>query len=264
MRDFFYNAIPLVFIGMVLIERFMPARRFPSVKYWTIKGLIFFVVSSVINTLLPPLWVGMIESRTPVNLTWLGMWAGGFLAFLLGDFMTYLCHRLQHKSDFLWRWTHQLHHSAERLDVVGSLYFHPLDSLIGAINVSLASSFLGISTDAAAFAGFLSFFYVSFGHWNVKTPRWLGVIIQRPEAHCLHHQRGLHDYNYGPFPLWDFVFRTYRNPATWEGVAGFWDGASRQVTPMLFGKDVSKPPADGAEIASAAAATPAATRAVQG
>ena len=49
-------------------------------------------------------------------------------------------------------------------------------------------------------------------HWNVSTPAWLGYLIQRPESHCVHHQHGLHRYNYADLPVWDMLFGTFRNP----------------------------------------------------
>ena len=39
----------------------------------------------------------------------------------------YAWHRAMHRSNFLFRTLHQMHHSAERVDVWGALYFHPLD-----------------------------------------------------------------------------------------------------------------------------------------
>ena len=53
-----------------------------------------------------------------------------------------------------------------------------------------------------------------FQHWNVKTPRWLGYIIQRPESHGLHHELGVHARNYSDFPLWDMLMGTFVNPET--------------------------------------------------
>jgi hypothetical protein len=72
----------------------------------------------------------------------------------------------------------------------------------------------------------------------VHTPQWLGWIIQRPEAHAVHHARGVHAYNYGNFMLWDILFGTFRNPAGFSGPAGFWDGASSKVGAMLIGRDI--------------------------
>ena len=49
-------------------------------------------------------------------------------------------------------------------------------------------------------------------HLNVATPRWLSLFFQRPEAHGLHHERGVHYRNFADLPLWDRVFGTYANP----------------------------------------------------
>jgi sterol desaturase/sphingolipid hydroxylase (fatty acid hydroxylase superfamily) len=85
----------------------------------------------------------------------------------------------------------------------------------------------------------VSFFIGTFQHMNMRTPQWLGFIIQRPEAHAVHHARGVHAYNYGNFMLWDIVLGTWRNPTTFTEPAGFWDGASAQLFPMLVGRDVA-------------------------
>jgi len=82
-----------------------------------------------------------------------------------------------------------------------------------------------------------------FQHANIRTPRWLGYIIQRPESHSLHHGRGVHRYNYADLPLWDMVFGTFRNPAEMQAEVGFYKGASNRVLAMLAGRDVSSPPA---------------------
>ncbi len=83
----------------------------------------------------------------------------------------------------------------------------------------------------AAFCGF-------FQHWNVRTPRWLGYLVQRPESHCVHHQYGVHAWNYSDLPVRDMLFGTFRNPATWEGRAGFDEDASRRAFAMLVFRDV--------------------------
>ena len=51
-----------------------------------------------------------------------------------------------------------------------------------------------------------------FYHWNVRTPRWVGYLVQRPESHCVHHQEGLHRYNYADLPVFDMMFGTFREP----------------------------------------------------
>ena len=46
------------------------------------------------------------------------------------------------------------------------------------------------------FTAVAEFFY----HWNVRTPRWLGPVFQRPESHRVHHKRGYHTNNFSRPP----------------------------------------------------------------
>jgi sterol desaturase/sphingolipid hydroxylase (fatty acid hydroxylase superfamily) len=147
----------------------------------------------------------------------------------------YWVHRLRHRAP-LWRF-HQMHHSAERLDVAGAFYFHPLDTVVFAFLATFLASFVGRRSGAGGGGRLLRFFGAVFTHANLRTPRWLGFVIQRPEAHAVHHQRGLHSDNFGGLALWDAAFGTYRNPRTWTGVAGFWNGASRRMGALLAGAD---------------------------
>ena len=86
-------------------------------------------------------------------------------------------------------------------------------------------------------------FFSVFQHANVRTPRWLGFLVQRPESHSLHHARGVHGHNYSDLPVFDLLFGTFRNPAAHAGAAGFYDGASTRVPEMLLAHDVSRPAA---------------------
>ena len=56
-----------------------------------------------------------------------------------------------------------------------------------------------------------------FQHANVRTPRWLGYFVQRPESHSLHHERGVHRDNYSDLPVFDMLFGTFRNPRALRG-----------------------------------------------
>lgn len=76
-------------------------------------------------------------------------------------------------------------------------------------------------TDAAALAGLANFGLAPFQHGQVATPRWLGYRVQRPEAHCLHHQRDVHARNIGDLWLWDLLFGTFAKPATLDVRVGF-------------------------------------------
>ena len=99
---------------------------------------------------------------------------------------------------------------------------------------------LGLDPLAAALIGYLFAFYGMFQHWNVRTPQWLGYVIQRPEAHCVHHRLGLHYYNFADFPPWDMLFGTFRNPREFHGECGFEGGADRKLASMLAFADVNE------------------------
>ena len=107
---------------------------------------------------------------------------------------------------------------------------------------TLVAVALGVTPEAGAVGGILGYALGVFPHLNVKTPRWLGYVLQRPEMHAVHHERGVHAYNYGVLAFSDLLFGTWRNPAGFSTAPlGFWDGASARVGAMLLGRDVSRP-----------------------
>ena len=133
-----------------------------------------------------------------------------------------------------------MHHSAERVDIWGALYFHPLDTLAFTMVGSLALVVgFGISAEAAIVINLVATFMGLFQHANIRTPRWVGYLIQRPESHNLHHERGVHARNYGDFPLYDMLFGTFVNPRECQVEVGFSDGASRRVGAILAGRLVA-------------------------
>jgi len=78
-----------------------------------------------------------------------------------------------------------------------------------------------------------------FQHTNIRTPHWLGYILQRPESHLIHHERGVHAYNYGDITLPDMIFGTFKNPREWEGENGFHEGSSWQLRDLLLFRRIS-------------------------
>jgi sterol desaturase/sphingolipid hydroxylase (fatty acid hydroxylase superfamily) len=130
------------------------------------------------------------------------------------------------------------------MDMSGAALFHPFETiaflLIGALTTTLI---LGLDPVAAALTGCIAAFYGYFQHMNIRTPRWLGYVIQRPEAHCIHHQRDVHAYNYGDLPVWDMLFGTYRNPRGFVGDVGFGKPATDRLGAMIGFVDVNEPAA---------------------
>ncbi|MBW8302409.1 MAG: sterol desaturase family protein, partial [Brevundimonas sp.] len=126
---------------------------------------------------------------------------------------------------------------AERVDVWGAFWFHPLDMLGFTLQGSLALVWIvGLSVEAVIPIVLVNSFMAIFTHANVSTPRWLGWFIARPEMHAAHHERGEHRSNYCDLPLIDMIFGTYRNPKTAPKAAGFYDGASSELGALLVGK----------------------------
>lgn len=232
--------IPAIFFSLLVAERLFPARPLPKVRFWVLKGILFFVLTGLVNALLPVAIAQTFGGRSLLHLGWMGTIPGAIAGFLAADFVGYWVHRTMHRHPRLWRWTHQMHHSAERMDVAGLAYSHPLDILLAFGLPGVATQLLGFSPEAAALAGFLGFATAVFQHMNIRTPHVLGWVLMRPEAHGLHHERGIHAYNYANVPLWDVVFGTYRNPATFPEAYGFWDGASSRFGAMLIGRDVGE------------------------
>lgn len=232
---------------LLVLDVVSPARAFHRVRWWRARGIAGLALYLVLASMLPLVWDAWLGEHRLIDATGLGVAGGAIVGLLAVQLGSYLWHRALHGNDFLWRWFHQVHHSAERVDLPGAFYFSPLDiagfTLAGSLSLVLV---VGVSGPAAAIAGTISLALATFNHANVRTPRWLGYIIQRPENHAVHHERGVHAYNYGDIALWDQVFGTWKNPARWDGEGGFFDGSSNRLGAMLLGRDVAAQPGDRA------------------
>jgi len=224
---------PATYAVLLVAEQVRPGRVQPAIAGWYVQGTVWFALAAVAYFTLVPAAATLSPFHMPV--------AAAPLAFVLADALGWFVHHLLHRVRPLWRWTHQLHHSAERIDVAGAMFLHPLDVALELATLSVAVIALGLPPAGAALAAYLTIAAQLFVHANLRTPQWLGWFIQRPEAHAVHHARGLHAYNYGVLPLWDRMFGTFRNPSTFTSEpAGFWDGSSREVLSMLAGRDVGE------------------------
>jgi sterol desaturase/sphingolipid hydroxylase (fatty acid hydroxylase superfamily) len=230
-----------MYAGLLLWERLAPGRVLPLVYGWKMRGLIAFAVYFYLSSYLPLLWSGYFAQIRLFDLTGLGTVGGAIVGLLVYELGLYTWHRTMHGSLPLWRAFHQMHHSAERLDAYGAFYFSPLD-MAGFIFLNSICLVLvaGISAEAATVVLLATTFMGIFQHSNIRTPRWLGYVIQRPESHTVHHGRGIHGMNYCDLPLFDILFGTFRNPATYENRTGFYPGASARVADMLMFKDINK------------------------
>ena len=234
-------AVPLTYFALLATARLWPARRFPARRGWPWVGVAFLLLigtaGAVIPLLLPLDWL---EAHRWMDGTGLGIAGGTVAGYFVLSGLAYAYHRMTHNVGFFWRGFHQLHHSPQRVDIPGSVLFHPLEMAIQVLlQLFVTVVVLGLDPLAAALVGYVAAFYGMFQHWNVRTPIWLGYLIQRPEAHCVHHRKGLHYYNYGDLPLWDILFGTFRNPREFNGECGFEDPGDRRVGAMLAFADVN-------------------------
>jgi len=79
--------VPVTYFVFLLTERLWPARDFPPRRAWH--------------------WIGL-----------------GIIAL---EGVVYAWHRSAHTFGALWRGFHQMHHSPQRVDIFGSLVFHPTE-----------------------------------------------------------------------------------------------------------------------------------------
>ncbi len=235
-------AILALYAGLMILEALAPGRQLPEVKYWKIKGLAVFVFYFYLASYLPLVWDKYLAPYQLFDLSALGTLTGALIGVLLYEFGVYVWHRAMHKNDRLWKMFHQMHHSAERMDSYGAFYFSPMDmigwTVLGSICFALI---IGLSPKAASVTLFAINFLAIFQHTNIKTPTWLGYIVQRPESHTIHHAKGIHAYNYSDLPIFDIIFGTFKNPKNYEHETGFYDGASKRVMEMLLFKKVDQP-----------------------
>jgi sterol desaturase/sphingolipid hydroxylase (fatty acid hydroxylase superfamily) len=235
--------IPLSYFAALGTEAIWPARTFPARRGWRWLGLGFLVliatVGAVVPQLLPLEWMA---AHRWLDGSGLGVAGGTLVGWIVLSFFSYAYHRASHAWTPLWRMSHQLHHSPQQVDVSGSVLFHPFEMVVQvSLQLFVTVIVLGLDPLAASLTGVVAALHGIFQHWNVRTPRWIGYFVQRPEAHCLHHERGVHARNFADFPLWDMLFGSFHNPARFDGECGFDAPADRRLGAMLAWRDVNAP-----------------------
>jgi len=239
------NPVTLIILAMyaslMIWEALKSGRQLPVVKYWRVRGLVAFVLYFYLASYLPLIWDSYLAQFQLINLSGAGLVPGVIVGVLVYEFGVYVWHRAMHKNNTLWKVFHQMHHSAERLDTFGAFYFSPYDmigfTLLGSISLVLI---VGLAPEAATITILIINFLGIFQHTNIKTPRWLGYIVQRPESHTIHHAKGIHGFNYSDLPIFDIIFGTFKNPDKYEHETGLYAGASMQILDMISFKELKQ------------------------
>ncbi|MFQ5525037.1 MAG: sterol desaturase family protein [Thermoanaerobaculia bacterium] len=230
--------------GLFVIEKLWPAMELPKVDNWWARVALVNLIQLGIVVVAGVTWDRWLAGASLFSLRELPAVAQGLIAYFLSTFIYYWWHRLRHESDWFWRVCHQLHHSPRRIEVLTSFYKHPVEITLNSIlSAAIVYPLLGCSIEAGAVYTVLTALAEYFYHWNISTPRLLGYVIQRPEAHRVHHQYQHHTQNFADLPVWDIVFGTYNNPRRYEKTCGFDDWREDRFEDMLVFRDVH---ADGA------------------
>jgi len=210
----------VVFGLFVFLERVYPARYLPRSKnfclWWLVVGGFALVWLRVVFLI----WAGL--PHGPFALEGNVLYQGGIF-YLIYSFCNYWIHRFKHANPFLWRTIHVFHHSPSKMETMVAFFKHPLEIIFNTVCIMIIGWFFSLPVEAVAVALAIEGCLEIYHHSNIKTParlRWIGYIIQIPEMHLVHHQYGLHKYNYVAF-LWDSVFGTVRIPQEWHGKQGF-------------------------------------------
>jgi sterol desaturase/sphingolipid hydroxylase (fatty acid hydroxylase superfamily) len=227
--------------AMLLMEIAFPGRPWSPVSGWWPRAIALNLVQAAMVYVAGVSWDRWFQGVSLWSLdAALGPIGGAIAGYLVITFIYYWWHRARHGVPILWRIFHQVHHSPQRIEIITSFYKHPVEI---AFNSVLSSAILyllcGLSPESATFAVLLTALAELFYHWNVRTPYWLGFIIQRPESHCIHHRRYWHRQNFSDLPLWDMLFGTFHNPKQVEPSCGFESAQEARLADMLRLVDVN-------------------------
>ncbi len=230
-------------LALMALERLFPDQELPRVEGWWGRVVVinaFQLAAVLLSSLTFERYLQNARLLT-LGATWPPFW-GGLLCYLFLTFVYYGWHRARHEINFLWLSLHQVHHSASRIEVVTSFYKHPLEILVNGLIISgISYTLFGLDTVGAGWVGLFTGLAELFYHMNIRTPRWLGFILQRPESHRLHHRRGRHYGNFADLPVWDMLFGTFENPETYRGPCGFKPERERRLLAMLLFRNVNGP-----------------------
>jgi len=222
-----------------VLERMLPGRELPEAPGWYARALFLSVCQVGIVLLAGVAWNRWMQRWSLFHIAnWMAPWEQGLLGWLIGTFFFYWWHRARHDVDFLWRVCHQIHHSPSRIELMTAFYKHPVEIAADSMLASaLMFSLLGGSAEAGMWFNVFAVLGEYFYHSNLRTPRWLGYFIQRPEHHSIHHQLDVHGFNYGDITLWDRMFGTFREADDFAEHCGFPGGHEKHLGRMLFFHD---------------------------
>lgn len=135
--------------------------------------------------------------------------------FVTHDFYIYWFHRLQHKSNLLWR-THEAHHSVDDVDWLSGTRSHALEICINQTIEFMPIVLLGAAPEVALMKATLDAVWGMYIHSNIDVRAgWLQRVLNGPEMHRWHHATELAapGKNFATkLAIWDWLFGTAHLP----------------------------------------------------
>ena len=238
--------VPAALIGFFaavffVLERIQPGRRLPPSPGWYARAALLNVVQVVFIVVAGLTWNRYFSQYVLFHhRRWPSPVMEGAFYWFAGTFIFYWWHRLRHVSGF-WEVFHQIHHSPARIEVLTAFYKHPGEIVANSMLTGFfIYSFCGSSPEAGAWTAFFGTLGEYFYHSNLRTPHWIGWFIQRPEHHSIHHQLGVHNFNFGDVTLWDRIFGTFRDTDAFAEHCGFAEHREERLAEMLVFQDVNR------------------------
>lgn len=212
----------IIFGVFYLIERRYPHHHHPKPQNFNLWWYSLGVFALIWLRIFFYLWVELPDGL--ISLPSTSIIAQGFMFYAVYSCGNYWIHRWKHSNPILWKFIHKLHHSPSHMETRLSFYRHPVEIMFNSVYIVLLGGLvLGLPIEVIAIALAIEGCLECFHHSNIKLPEQfsvIGYIFQTPEMHLVHHEYGLHRYNYSPF-LWDSVFGTARIPEAWNKKLGF-------------------------------------------
>ena len=208
--------VPLEYVFAIRPQTLFNAERRTNLIYGLFNAvcvavplaLAMYIVVSVLGGLVPADLKSAVSSQP--------LWLQAVEAAVMGDFGIYCGHRLSHHR-LLWRF-HAVHHSAEDMDFLVALRFHPVDLAITGLFAFVPLLLVGFSLEAIAAYKVLYSWQSFFDHANIGLRLGpLRHVFVGPEFHHWHHanQREAYDKNFSSqFVIWDWLFGTLYLPET--------------------------------------------------
>ncbi|PHI38375.1 hypothetical protein CBQ28_04650 [Pseudoalteromonas sp. GCY] len=206
-----FTSVLIIIAYFIIMERVIPfkTRWHPSKREWSRDGLCFILVivyGAVSETLVRVAALHIAPLENTMSLA-----QNTLLAILVGSFIGYWLHRLEHRHLLLWSF-HGIHHRPNKVTVSNNSVVHFLEVLLSALVIQTTFLLLGFSAEGMFIAGQFTALHGYFIHANVNIRMgWLNYIVATPELHRFHHSIELKEAgNFGSdLSLWDQLFGSF-------------------------------------------------------